>query len=133
PGTSGGGNPFFSPDGRWVGFGADGELRKVPLGGGPAVTLCKASALFGASWGDDGTIVFAEQRNGGLWRVSAAGGTPESLTTPQPGEYSHRLPHVLPGSRAVIFTILKAPDQWDNTQIALWSLDTGQQTLLVSG
>ena len=132
-GTSGGGSPFFSPDGRWVGFAADGELRKVPLSGGPAVTLCKASALFGASWGDDGTIVFAEQRNGGLRRVSAAGGTPESLTTPQPGEYSHRLPHVLPGSRAVIFTISKGPEQWDDTQIAVRSLDTGQQTLLVSG
>ena len=63
-GTSGGCSPFFSPDGQWVGFGADGELRKVPLSGGPAVTLCKASALFGASWGDDGTIVFANNETG---------------------------------------------------------------------
>jgi len=132
-GTSVGRSPFFSPDGQWVGFGADGELRKVPLSGGPAVTLCKASALFGASWGDDGTIVFAEQRNGGLRRVAAVGGTPESLTTPQPGEYSHRLPHMLPGSRAVIFTILKGPDLWDDTQIVVRSLDTGQQTVLVTG
>jgi serine/threonine-protein kinase len=131
-GTSEGGSPFFSPDGQWVGFGARGELRKVPLSGGPAVTLCKASALFGASWGDDGTIVFAEQRNGGLWRVSAAGGTPESLTTPQPGEYSHRLPHMLPGSRAVLFTILKGPTLWDDTQIVIRSLETGQQTVLVT-
>ena len=98
-GTSGGYNPFFSPDGQWVGFGAGGELRKVPLSGGPAVTLCKAAALFGASWGDDGTIVFATQRNGGLWRVSATGGAPEALTTPSPDEYSHRLPHMLPGGR----------------------------------
>ena len=93
-GTSGGDSPFFSPDGQWVGFGAAGELRKVPLGGGPAVTLCKAAALFGASWGSDGTIVFATARNGGLWRVSAAGGTPEALTTLQPGEYkSSAAPH----------------------------------------
>ena len=132
-GTSGGSSPFFSPDGQWVGFGAYGELRKVPLSGGPAVTLCKASALFGASWGDDGTIVFAEQRNGGLRRVSAVGGNPESLTTPQPGEYSHRLPHMLPGSRAVTFTILNGPDLWDDTQIVVRSLDTGQQTVLVTG
>ena len=93
----------------------------------------RQSALFGASWGDDGTIVFATQRNGGLRRVSATGGTPESLTTPQPGEYSHRLPHMLPGSRAVIFTILKGPDLWDDTQIVVRSLDTGQQTVLVTG
>jgi serine/threonine-protein kinase len=133
PGTSGGSSPFFSPDGQWVGFSAAGELKKVPLGGGPAVTLCKASALFGANWGDDGTIVFAEQRNGGLRRVSAAGGTSESLTTPHPGEYSHRLPHMLPGSRAVIFTILKGPDLWDDAQVVVRSLDTGQQTVLVTG
>ncbi|MGE3513176.1 MAG: protein kinase, partial [Vicinamibacterales bacterium] len=132
-GSSGGISPFFSPDGQWVAFGADGELRKVPLSGGPAVTLCKTSALFGASWGDDGTIVFAEQRNGGLRRVSAVGGTSESLTTPRPGEYSHRLPHMLPGSRAVIFTILNGPDLWDDTQIVVRSLDTGQQTVLVTG
>jgi serine/threonine-protein kinase len=132
-GTSGGDNPFFSPDGQWVGFGADGELRKVPLTGGPAVTLCKAVALFGASWGDDGTIVFATERNGGLWRVPAAGGTPKALTTPQPGEYSHRLPHMLPGSRAVIFTILKGPTLWDDTKIVVRSLETGQQTVLVTG
>jgi len=132
-GTSGGSSPFFSPDGQWVGFIADSELRKVPLNGGPAVTLCKAAALFGASWGDDGTIAFATQRNGGLWRVSAAGGTPESLTTPRPGEYSHRLPHMLPGGRAVIFTILKGPDLWDDTQIVVRSLDTGRQTVLVTG
>src|SRR5262245_26227673 len=131
--TSGGSSPFFSPDGQWIGFGADGELKKVPLSGGPAVTLCKASSLFGASWGDDGTIVFATQRNGGLWRVSAAGSTPEPLTTLQEGEYSHRLPHMLPGSRAVIFTILKGPNLWDDTQIVVRSLETGQQTVLVTG
>jgi serine/threonine-protein kinase len=132
-GTSGGYSPFFSPDGHWVGFGANGELRKVPLSGGPAVMLCKASALFGASWGDDGTIVFATQRNGGLWRVSAAGGTPEVLTTLQPGEYSHRLPHMLPGGRAVIFTISKGANLWDDTQVVVRSLESGKQTVLVTG
>ena len=133
-GTGGGSSPFFSPDGQWVGFVADGELRKVPLKGGPAVTLCKAVSLFGASWGDDGTIVFATARNGGLWRVSdEGGGTPEALTTLQPGEYSHRLPHMLPGSRAVLFTISKAAYLWDDTQIVVRSLETGEQTVLVTG
>jgi serine/threonine-protein kinase len=132
-GTSGGGSPFFSPDGQSVGFAANGELRRVPLAGGPAVTLCRAAALFGASWGDDGTIVFAKERNGGLWRVPAAGGTPEVLTTRRQGEYSHRLPHVLPGSRAVIYTILKGPSLWDDAQIVVRSLETGQQTVLVNG
>jgi len=132
-GTSGGSSPFFSPDGQWVGFTAGGELRKVPLGGGPAVTLCKAAALFGASWGSDGTIVFATARNGGLWRVSAAGGTPEALTTLQPGEYSHRLPHMLPGGHAVIFTISSGANLWGDTQVVVRSLETGKQTVLITG
>ena len=132
-GTTGGSSPFFSPDGQSVGFIADGELRKVPLIGGPAVRLCDATALFGASWGDDGTIVFATARNGGLWRVPETGGTPKALTTPQPGEYSHRLPHVLPGGRAVIFTILKGPRSWNEAQIVVRSLGTGQQDVLVTG
>ena len=133
PGTIGGSSPFFSPDGQWVGFLAGGKLKKVPLAGGPAVTLCDAASLFGASWGSDGTIVFAFARNGGLWRVPAAGGTPEALTTLQPGEYSHRLPHVLPGARAVIFTISKGAQLWDDTQIVVRSLETGKQTVLVTG
>ena len=132
-GTGGGTSPFFSPDGQWVGFLADGELRKVRLTGGPAVRLCKAAALFGASWGDDETIVFATARNGGLWRVPAAGGTPRALTTLQPGEYSHRLPHMLPGSHAVVFTISKGAQRWDDTQIVVRSLETGKQTVLVTG
>ena len=132
-GTSGGSVPFFSPDGQSVGFAAGGELRKVPLSGGPPVALCKAAALFGASWGDDGTIVFATQRNGGLWRVPSTGGTPEALTSVQPGEYSHRLPHVLPGGRAVIFTVLKGPNLWNDAQIVVRSLQTGTETILVTG
>ncbi|HKW01085.1 MAG TPA: protein kinase [Vicinamibacterales bacterium] len=132
-GTSGGSSPFFSPDGQSIGFWASGELRKVPLHGGPAVPLCKAASIFGASWGDNETIVFALSRNGGLWRVPATGGTPEVLTTLQPGEYSHRLPYMLPGSRAVIFTISKGARLWDDTQVVVRSLDTGSQTVLVTG
>ena len=132
-GTSGGYSPFFSPDGQSVAFAAGGELRKVPLSGGPAVTLCKAAALFGASWGDNGTIVFATQRNGGLWRVPETGGTPEALTTVPPDGYSHRLPHMLPGGRAVIFTALKGPNLWNDAQLVVRSLETGTETVLVPG
>ena len=108
PGTSGGSSPFFSPDGQWVGFWAGGELRKVPLGGGPAVTLCNARVALRRELGQrrdhrvrdsPGTAACGACRR--------PGGIPEALTTLQPGEYSHRLPHMLPGGRAVIFTISK--------------------------
>jgi len=132
-GTTGAGSPFFSPDGQWVGFWAAGKLQKVRLAGGPAVPLCDAASIFGASWGSDDTIVFATARNGGLWRVSAPGGTPQVLTTLQEGEFSHRLPHMLPGGRAVIFTISKGAQRWDDTQVVVRSLTTGRQSVLIEG
>ena len=109
-GTENSDSPFFSPDGQWVGFWSGGELKKVPVSGGPVVTICKTPAIYGASWGSNDTIVFAREREG-LWQVSADGGTPRPLTTldVKKGEYSHRLPHILPDGKAVLFTIQKAP------------------------
>jgi serine/threonine-protein kinase len=106
-GTEGATEPFVSPDGRWIGFFADGKLKKVPVEGGAPVTLCEAKVPLGASWGDDGTIVFAHEERGGLFRVPATGGTPEQLTQPDAakGEVGHWWPEVLPGSAIVVFTI----------------------------
>ncbi len=105
-GTFGAGQPFFSPDGEWVGFNAEGQLKKVSITGGSAVTLV-ASATFngGASWGDDGTIIFATES--GLARVFASGGIVEPVTTLDGEDRGtfHRWPDVLPGSAAVLFTV----------------------------
>ena len=76
PGTEGADSPFFSPTGQWIGFTAGGKLKKIPVEGGAAVTICDAPQTRGASWGDDGSIVFAPQITAGLARVSAAGGAP---------------------------------------------------------
>jgi serine/threonine protein kinase/Tol biopolymer transport system component len=126
PGTDGGQSPIFSPDGAWIAFWSNNTLRKVPVDGGTAITICQtdpgrqagpspigwtsAELFAGASWGDDGRIVFGSF-NSGLWEVSADGGTPTALTTPDAanGEFAHRLPHVLPGGTAVLFSIVKAP------------------------
>jgi serine/threonine-protein kinase len=106
-GTEGGDMPFLSPDGRWLGFAASGQLKKVPVGGGAPTVICDAPEPRGASWGDDDRIVFAPTVRGGLMRVVAAGGSPEVLTTPDPAhnEEGHRWPLVLPGARAVIFNV----------------------------
>ncbi len=108
-GTDGGCNPFLSPDDRWVGFWVDGELMKVAIDGGVPVHLCHVLFPFGASWGADNSIVFAPFENTGLFRISAEGGVPEVLTTPDKTkeERSHRLPHCLPDGKGVLFTILK--------------------------
>ncbi len=102
--------PFFSPDEEWVGFFAERQLKKVPITGGSALTLCDLPAPyrtpFGATWTQDETVIYAGF-NGGLMEVSAAGGSPKTLTTVDTdrGEFSHRFPQALPERRAVLFTI----------------------------
>jgi serine/threonine-protein kinase len=139
-GTEWADSPFFSPDGQWVGFWQaasdtlqSGELKKVPLAGGPIVSICRTALPAGISWGPNGQIIFANHGGGGLWQVADAGGMPEKLTTPDStrGELSHRLPHVLPDGRAVLFTIQRSPRDWDDAQVAVRSLVTGEQKVLV--
>ena len=101
-GTELGANPFFSPDGQWVGFFSLSKLKKVLVGGETATSLCNWVAAQGFSWGEDGYIVAGE--DGVLSRIPSDGGDPVPITKFAPGEYLHRFPQVLPGSRAVIFT-----------------------------
>ena len=107
-------------------------MKKVSIHGGPPVTLSPAAGFLGASWGLDDTIIFAEVRTGGLLRIPAAGGTPESLTTLEEGELDHRWPEILPGGTAVVFTVVQGGGS-ATMQIDLLRLDTGERTLLVSG
>jgi serine/threonine-protein kinase len=99
PGTEGGVAPFFSPDGRWVGFYANGALQRVSVDGGAALKICDAPAVWSSSWGQDDSIIFATAASpGGLWRVPAGGGAPERLTTVDAasGELQHAYPQRLP-------------------------------------
>jgi serine/threonine-protein kinase len=90
-----------------VGFFGQGMLSRVAMTGGPAAEIARIDGpARGATWGDDGTIVFATAgSHRGLQRVSAAGGEPQVLTRPALGEIEHVLPQFLPGARAVLFTI----------------------------
>src|SRR5215471_11898732 len=80
PGTEGAVFPFFSPDGSWLGFYADGNLKKIPSAGGPVIVLCSAPEGAGATWLSDDTIVFSRDWREGLQQVSAAGGAPKFVT-----------------------------------------------------
>ncbi len=129
--------PFFSPDGEWVAYFQGAELKKISIRGGPPVTICQSCAAGnrGGSWGPDDTIIFTSGNGGtGLLRVSAAGGEPKAITTPnrQKGETGHRWPELLPGGQAVLFTIASA-GAIDTAQIAVLDLKTGTQKLLVRG
>ncbi len=139
PDTEGAYRPFFSPDGEWVGFftlGSDRKLKKVSLRGGEARTLCDVRSPSTGSWASDNTIVFSSRGDSGeqLFRVSATGGTPQVLTTPnrERGERSHSGPEILPGGHSVLFTISSAGYRARN--IAVLSLETGEyQTLIERG
>ena len=129
-------SPFFSPDGRWIGFftGAlGGELRKVSTTGGPSVPLARTRGLSGgAAWGPDDSIVFGTYPRVpgiGLLRIAASGGQPTVLTRPD-GEENHLFPSMLPDGRAVLFTITSG-DSFANTQVAVLDLTTGQRKTLI--
>jgi serine/threonine-protein kinase len=108
PGTEDGATPFFSPDGRWLGFFANGRIRKVALAGGPALPIASIQTMTEASWGEGDVIVFGAGAlaAGGarLFTVPAAGGTPQPLTAPD-STTRHSAPALLPGGRAALFMI----------------------------
>ena len=130
---------FISPDGQWIGFfDGTGLLKKVAITGGPPVTIAptEGTGPRGASWGPDGTIIFATAANTtGLQRVSAAGGEPTVLTKPdrEHGELDHVWPEFLPGGKAVLFTITPAGGNIENAQVAVLDLQTGTSKVLIRG
>jgi serine/threonine-protein kinase len=133
PGTEAACMPFFSPDGQWIGYWAKGKLLKVAVKGGAPVAVCDLpSRPVGICWGSDGRIIFGTlDATGGLQRVSADGGTPETLTTVDTSkEVAHRLPHTLPGGKALVFTVM--PSQFGvEARIEWLSLETGKRKILI--
>ncbi len=125
-GTTNARQPFFSPDGQWVGFFEGRSMKKVPVSGGQAITIVPDIAIpRGASWDVDNTIVFTTQDGStGVSRVSANGGEPRILTTPDTsaGEVNHWYPALLPDGRGVLFT-LTAPNRGDSAQVAVPELE----------
>jgi serine/threonine-protein kinase len=132
-GTEGAGTPFFSPDGQWIGFASEGKLKKISVEGGAAVTICPATNMRGASWGDDGNIVLALSSNEALSRVSSAGGNPAPLTKLKSDERTHRWPQVLPGSQAVLFTAHFGTANYDNANLEAFSFKSGQSKIVQRG
>jgi len=126
--------PFFSPDGRWIAFFADGQLKKVAASGGAVITLCDAPVGLGGSWGPDDTIIFAPTTGSAIWRVSAGGGQPQRLTTldVSRGEFSHRWPQWLPDGDTVLYTV-GIVGSWNDAEIVAQSLETGERSLVLQG
>jgi serine/threonine-protein kinase len=130
PGTDNASHPFFSPDGRWVGFFADGRVRKVSLDGGAPVVVTEARTPRGEAWGADDTIYVSPSNNVGIGRVSAQGGTLEPVTTLLEGELSHRWPRLLPGGSVLLFTLWNDTG-WEPSRILAQRLASGERTTVV--
>jgi Tol biopolymer transport system component len=131
PRTDGAQFPFWSPDGRSIGFFADAKLKKVDLLGAPPQILCDAPVGGGGTWNRDGVIVFAPTQTGPLFQVSAAGGTPVQLTeldTSQ-GETTHRHPLFLPDADHFLYTAVSAKQ--DQSAVYVGSLSSKERKRLV--
>jgi serine/threonine-protein kinase len=132
PNTNGASAPFFSPDGRWIGFYANGALHRVLVDGGAPLKITDAPAVWSAAWGDDQQIVFAAAvAPNGLRRVPADGGAAEELTMPraEQGELQHAFPQVLPGGERILFSVL-TKGGWEP---AVLSLRSREWTILRRG
>jgi eukaryotic-like serine/threonine-protein kinase len=123
--------PFFSPDGKWVGYlsGAEGQLKKIEISGGAPVTITNTPSLGFFNWGADNTIVYG-QPGRGIMRVSANGGTPEEITK-SPENAILIDPQILPDGKSVLFTRVTVPT--GQFKVMLQSLKSGELKELFEG
>ena len=123
PGTQRAAEPFWSPDGKSVGFFAEGKLKRISIEGGPPRVICDAPLAFGASWNRDGVIILNRDGFGPIERVDANGGTPRPVTRTLPQEEAHRWPFFLPDGDHFVF--LGDASRTEDHHIKLGSLRDG--------
>ena len=133
-GTDDARGPFFSPDGKWIGFFAQNKLKKVPTSGGAPQTLCDAGGSNGGAWGEDDFIYYAPFSTSAIFKTHATDGKCEELTKldRSKGEVSHRAPQLLPGAKALLFTVWTGPGT-DERHLHVQPLGTDQHHELMRG
>jgi Tol biopolymer transport system component/tRNA A-37 threonylcarbamoyl transferase component Bud32 len=134
PGTQGAEDPFFSPDGEWIGFFASGKLKKVSVSGGTVQTLCDVADPRGGTWSADDWVYFAPNNLSGIYKIPASGGTPQQVTTLDrtKGEVSHRYPLTIRGGKALLFTVWTGPGS-DERHVHAQLLPSGERHVLMDG
>jgi Tol biopolymer transport system component/Ser/Thr protein kinase RdoA (MazF antagonist) len=133
--TEGAAHPFWSPDGRWLGFFSGGQLKKIDVAGGPAIGLCEARDGRGGSWSPEGVILFQPRFSDPLYRVPAGGGTPEPVTALDESrfEIAHRWPHFLPDGKRFLFYVVSTtnPSTSEHSGIYAGSLGSTETRMLL--
>jgi Tol biopolymer transport system component len=127
--------PVFSPDGQWIAFYSSeaGAIKRVPVTGGTALTICAASTPLGITWQSSG-IVYSDTATGAVMKVAATGGVPERLVALEKGEFAYQ-PELLPDGRHVLFSTPagSGPDRWDKGRIIVQSVGSGERRVIVDG
>jgi serine/threonine protein kinase len=135
PGTENPSFPFWSPDSRYIGFFADGKLKKIDTSGGPPQTLCEAPLGRGGTWSQEGVIIYSPVVDGALYRVSISGGIPTPITRLDRarGETSHRWPFFLPDGRRFLYLVASfgSGEERQKMGIYLGSLDSKEERFLL--
>jgi serine/threonine-protein kinase len=129
-------DPFFSPDGEWVGFFAGGQMRRVHLASGSSSSIADASLQSrGASWGGDNRIIFAQDGAKGIFVVPAAGGEPALLLAPDPSDdvVEYLWPQWLPEQAGVLFTSRRLEASGIVDELAVLDLDTKEVRIIGRG
>ena len=125
--------PILSPDGESVAYLQGAQMKRVAITGGVPSVICNCPAQYGATWTDENTILFGLRFDGkgGVWRVPAAGGTPELIAATEPGQITLN-PQLLPGGKHVLFTVTHGA-HWDRADVVMQSLTNGERRVLVEG
>ncbi|HTH02057.1 MAG TPA: protein kinase [Vicinamibacterales bacterium] len=126
-GTDGGLAPFWSPDSKALAFFAGGKLKKIDIGGGPAMVLCDAQPGLSGGWSSEGVIVFSAAGGTALLKVPASGGKPEPATTLAEGEGGHARPAFLPDGRHFLYRITTGTQEG---AVVVAALDSTQRVVL---
>jgi Tol biopolymer transport system component len=129
-GTDGAMHPFFSPDGQWVGFFADGKLKKMSLEGGSPVAVAVARAPRGEAWAPDGAMLLTPLNTSAVLRAPPMDGAPTPVTFLAQGELSHRWPRVLPDGKALVFSVWNDTG-WESSRIAVQRLGSQEHRVIV--
>ena len=129
PGSDQAMDPFFSPDGKWIGFWLIGHIKKIPVNGGNPVIICSTEAN-GASWGSDDTILIGGVYSG-ILRVPASGGKPVVIVPPAPAiAYFH--PQFLPDGRSFMYQRGR-PGNYSDFELVQRSLENDDETVVLRG
>jgi Tol biopolymer transport system component len=133
PGTDGAVNPFFSPDGQWLGFFAGGKLKKASVSAGASLSIGEAASPNGASWGSQGAIAFAPTNVSPILQMPDVGGAATPLSHLDKQENSQRWPEFLPDGKAVLFAAGFTAGNWTNVEVAVQPPGMGARRNLVPG